>query len=354
MFSSFDAFLQAKFFGNHLQDIFMALGIFFGIYLIIFLTQKLIEPKLRIAVEKTETKVDDVIFDALAVLVNIGGVFLALFIAKSYLQLPEHFNQVMDTALGVIGTVIITWVIQHFFSALLDQYFKKLTKAEAKTLLPLLKMLLNIFIWLISAAFILSNLGYQITSLATGLGIGGVAIALAVKPTLESFFASISIFADRPFQIGDFIKADNISGTVETIGLRTTTIRTTTGTELIVPNVELTNTKIENVAKRNGHRFDGNVGLVYGTTAEKIEKSIVIIQDILKAHPMVNDEETRVWFDRFGDFSLIISFTYFVDAVPPYVERLEAVSEINLSIKKGFEKAKIDMAFPTQVVKIEK
>ncbi len=346
---NFYYFLNIKILNNSLQNIILALFAFLVVHLLIFIFKKYIAIKISSFVKKTVTKIDDIAFEALYKLVNLGGSLLAFFIALEFIVLPDVISIIFHKIIIIIATIIVTWILQELIINIIDESFKRISATLKRSFIPFFKNILNIFIWIIAGIFILSNLGYKITSLTAGLGIGGLAIALAVKPTLEAFFASVAIFSERHFQIGDIINVGGLSGTVKHIGLRTSVIETFSGTDLIIPNIELTSQTIENITKRAGERIDASVGVVYNTSSEKLKKGMSIIKSILEKNKSIN-EDIRVWFNSFGDSALIIKFTYFIDATLPYIERLNIISEVNIFIKRGFEKEKLEMAYPTQTL----
>ncbi|MBT4936340.1 mechanosensitive ion channel family protein [Candidatus Peregrinibacteria bacterium] len=345
--------LETPLLGNSLMSIFVSTGLIIATYIIFYILKKFLNQKVAALVKNTSTNLDDILFDSVSRLVSMSAHFVAIFIVWKYLKFPETADLFIKKALIVMTTIFIAWILQNLLVKVLDEYFKNISKNISNSFLPFIKNILKLFLWAITAIFILSNLGYSIASLAAGLGIGGLAIALAVKPTLEAFFASIAIFSGKPFKIGDMVKFDGYSGTVKQIGLRTTKIKTFSGTEVIVPNIDLANNKVENITKRMGERIDASIGVTYDTTSKHIEKGMDIIKKALQKKEGV-DEDIRVWFDSFGDFALIIKFTFFIDASLPFMERREIISNINFEIKKAFEKDKIEMAFPTQTIYVKK
>ena len=343
------AVLNYMIFGNRIVDIAIAFIIFFVVFFGFKILRNFLQKKVLEIVKKSQTQIDNILYNALLNFIKFGSGFIAIVLSIKFLVLPESVDVFLHKAFITIGTLLITWLVSDILKSMIDSYFKHSDNHVKKSLLPLVRNLSKLFIWIIAFIFILSNLGYTITSLAAGLGIGGLAIAMAVKPNLEAFFASIVIFADKPFQIGDVIRFGDHSGTILRIGLRTSIIKTYSGTEMIVPNVELANSKIENITKRAGQRIDAKIGVVYETDSSDLEKAIKIIQKILEKEENVSDD-IRVWFESFGDSALIISITYFIDAHIDYMNRMNTVSHINFEIKKSFEVEGINMAYPTQTL----
>jgi MscS family membrane protein len=345
--------LSITVFSNSIQNILISILLILGVYSFFHITKKILKNKVAKFIKKTATNIDDIIFDSVMKLVNMSAHFVSIFIVSKYLHLPDFIDLFIKKSLIIIGSLFITWILQSLLIKILDEYFKHISKNVVNSFLPFVKNILKILLWFISIIFILSNLGYSITSLAAGLGIGGLAIALAVKPSLEAFFASIAIFSGKPFKIGDMITFDSYGGTVKHIGLRTTTIQTFSGTEVIVPNVDLTNNKVENITKRKGERIDASIGITYDMSSKKTKKAMSIIRKVIDNKKHTKDD-IRVWFDAFGDSALILKFTFFIDASEAFMIRRETISDINFEIKEAFEKEAIDMAFPTQTIYMKK
>jgi len=345
--------LQIKIFNNNILDILIAGAVFLVIYFSIAIFKEHFAKRVNKLVQKTSTKIDDIIFESTLKFFNTGKLIISLGFALNFINFSTQTKTILNKIIIIITTIFITWLVQNITLKIIDEYFSKLSKNLKNSFLPFFKNFLNIFLWITATIFILSNLGYKISSLAAGLGISGLAIALAIRPTLEAFFASLAIFTDKSFQIGDIIKLNEHTGSVKKIGLRSTKIETFFGTEVVIPNTELINSGIENITKRSGQRIDASVGVTYETSSRKLEKGISIIKNTLKSQKEVL-EGFRVWFNTFGDFALIISLTYFISTEISYNERMEIISQINLEIKKEFEKQKIDMAYPTQTLYVKK
>ncbi len=348
-----DYLISIEFLNNNLYTVSLSLIVFISIYILMIIVKKIITSRLTNLVQKTKNQIDDIFLDSVVKIINSWKVFLSLLFAIKFLTLPQNIENIFNKIFIVIWTIIITIILQTLISCIIDEYFKSISKRLANSFTPFLKNMSKILLWLISIIFILSNLWYSISSLTAGLWISWIAIALAVKPTLESFFASISIFTDQPFQIWDMISFNWTSGTVKSIWLRTSVIKSFSGTEYVVPNTTLVSSEIENITKRVGQRKDFDIGVIYDTSHKKLEEWIEIIKNILKNQEGVL-ENNRVHFNAFGDSALIISTTYFIDSSLEFVKRLQISSTINFKIKKQFEKEKIEMAFPTQTVYVKK
>jgi len=197
---------------------------------------------------------------------------------------------------------------------------------------------------------ILDNLNVEISTLVASLGIGGIAVALALQNILGDLFASLSITLDKPFAIGDFIVVDDFEGDVEDIGLKSTRIRSLSGEELIFSNTDLLSSRVRNFKRLEKRRISFGIGVVYGTPVEKLKKIPGMIEDIIS--PLENVEFDRTHFKTLGDFSLDFSVVYHV-LEPAYAAYLDVQQVINLKIYQRFEEEGIEFAYPTQTVMLE-
>jgi len=255
----------------------------------------------------------------------------------------------------------IIWAIFRILDAVLEHYITPMTnKSESRLddqLLPFIRKILKILILIIGLIFLIKNLGYDVTSLVAGLGIGGLAFALAAQPLLSNLFGGVSIIADKPFQMGDRILVDQkFEGYVREMGMRSTTISTPKGTLVHIPNNVIATTAVENLSttKDHGVKLSFELGLEYDTTAEKIEEAMDIVNDILKKNPNVvqeGDGAPYISFWDFKDYYLKISGGY---SVYPTNVIGATKTKINLEIKKRFEKAHLHFAFPTQTLHVKK
>jgi small-conductance mechanosensitive channel len=214
-----------------------------------------------------------------------------------------------------------------------------------------MKSLVTWVICIISFLFILNNLGVNITSLAAGLGVGGLAVAFALQGVFADLFASISIYLDRPFNVGDYIVIGADSGTVKKIGLKSTRITTLQGEELVVSNKELTETRVKNYKRMRKRRVAFYFGVEYGTGYTKLDKIPKIIEKIIKSVKDVDFD--RANFTEFGDSALNFEVIMYINNRDYTIYR-QIQEKINLKIVQEFNKEKISMAFPTQTIHLKK
>lgn len=216
-------------------------------------------------------------------------------------------------------------------------------------LVPFFKELTKIFIWILAFFF---GLGFvfelNIANIIAGLGLGGLAVALAAKESLENLFASFTIFLDKPFVVGDLVTVNNITGTIEKVGFRSTRIRTLEKSFLTLPNKVMIDNPLDNLSLRTHRRADMNLSIDYQTSKEKLEVLMETLRAMLINHPRCS-EEPVVRFVQFGDSALIIRVLYFVDTLEFY-EFMKVREEINLLILEKTREAGCQFAFPTQTL----
>jgi len=280
---------------------------------------------------------------------------LGICLAARLWKFSEQMASLRDDVVGVLFAVTVTYIIYQLVE-LMDYWMKHLTSKTQTTLddmmVPLVRKTLRTLIVLMGIVQIAQQLSDKpITSILAGLGVGGLAVALAAQDTIKNFFGSLVIFADHPFQLTDRIKVEGHDGTVEEVGMRSTRIRTLSGHMVTIPNGELANKAIENISSRPYIKRVTNIGVTYDTPPEKVERAMQIIREILdaqndKMHP---DFPARIHFNNFNDCSLNIQVIYWF-APPEYWEFLDFDSEFNLELLKRFNEEEIEFAFPTQTL----
>jgi len=344
--------LNKVYFDNTLLDYLITLGIIIGGIIIIFVIKTYVFHRVEKRAEESQNKFDDF-------LVNVLGKTLipALYYGTFYISV-QHLNPnpSIDKFLYISGVVIITFLGIRFILALVNYglmhyWFEKVAddskKKHIKSVMPVLK----IAIYTIGAFFLLDNLGFKISTIIAGLGIGGVAVALAGQTILADLFSYFSILFDRPFEIGDFLILGDHMGVVEHIGVKTTRIRSLGGEQIILSNTDLTSSRVRNYKRMEARRVVFTVGVTYQTTLEQLK----VIPDIIK-NTISNIEGTtfdRCHFNQYGDFSLNIETVYYV-ATGDYNAYMDIQQQINLVLYEEFGKQGIEFAYPTQTLFLEK
>ena len=315
----------------------------------------IIKRYLRNLVNKSQIKFDDILLDAAEypgmILIFTACVYLGL----KFLTLPSNIQVLLDNAVKVIVILCFTWFAVNLLDDIVEYYIQPVveeseTKFDDQLLSPLRK-LLKIIVVILGVLTALKTIGYDITALLAGLGIGGLAVALAAQDTIKNFIAGILIFVDKPFRIKDWIKFEGGEGIVEDIGVRSTKIRTFNDSLIVVPNTNLVNANIENFSAMRKRRVLIYIGLTYDTPVEKIERAKEILREIIEGHPGTLPP-VRITFHRFNTYSLDLRVEYFIRNFG-FDYYLNTVDEINLKIKEAFDREGIEMAFPTEVVYVK-
>ncbi|MBT8088325.1 MAG: mechanosensitive ion channel family protein, partial [Gammaproteobacteria bacterium] len=219
--------------------------------------------------------------------------------------------------------------------------------AGAVAAMDIVSFLVRVAIWTVVVLVALDNLGVNITALVAGLGVGGIAVALAAQNIIGDLFASLSIVLDKPFVLGDFLVIDGLAGTVESVGLKTTRVRSLSGEQLVFSNNDLLNSRIRNFGRMQERRVPFSIGVTYQTPAEKLEQIPRIVEDILSHQDGARFD--RAHFQKFGDFSLLFEIVYYVES-SDYTLFMDIQQAINMEIFRRFEEAGIDFAYPTQSI----
>src|SRR5688572_27526428 len=220
-------------------------------------------------------------------------------------------------------------------------------KSFNNLLIPLISKTVKGFILIMAVLVTLDNLNFNIRTLLAGVSISGLALGLAAQDTVGNLFGAAAVFVDKPFKIGDLIKMEGVEGTVEEIGLRSTRIRNPDGHVITVPNKTMGNATITNVTRRPNIKTTLNIGVTYDTTADKLQEAVKIIEGVYRGHPMTHD--LIVGFNQFGDSALNVQVIHWWKGLD-YKQYVAGLQELNLELKRRFDAAQIDFAFPSRTV----
>jgi small-conductance mechanosensitive channel len=345
-------FLNQTYWGNTIETYLIALGILIIGIILVKILQKIVLFRLKKWAEKTDTNLDDLLIKSLEKSIIPLLFFGVLYSAITSLTLIPRVSKIIEIASLFITTFFIVRFISSTILLTLSYFIKKQERGEEKARqLRGMTVLINIFVWVIGIVFLMDNLGFDISAVVAGLGIGGIAIALAAQTILGDLFSYFVIFFDRPFEVGDFITVQDKVGTVEYTGIKTTRVRALTGEQLVFSNTDLTNSRIHNYKKMQERRIVFKLGVIYQTTAAQLEEIPKLVRQIIESHSDVRFD--RGHFASYGDFSLNFEFVYFVIS-SDYVKYMDTQQSINLQIYKEFEKRGIEFAYPTQTLFVNK
>lgn len=282
-------------------------------------------------------------------------VFALVSLLIPTLQLPISISKYLILGVNALLPLFAT-IFFYKMVDILGAYMKKMAERSENTLddqlVPLVRKILKTFVVVIGIMAILRGLKFDILPIITGLSIGGLAVALAAQDTLKNFFGSVMIFIDRPFQIGDWITSDNVDGTVEEVGFRSTRIRTFRDSLMYVPNSVISNQMVDNHGKRTYRRFYTRLAITYDTPANLIEVFVKGIEKIVLNHPDTRKDYYNIFLNDYGASSLDIMLYVFFK-VPNWTEELKCRQEIMLGINRLAEELGVRFAFPTQTLMVE-
>lgn len=338
-------------FGNVLRDYILAITVFV-VTLIVFKTIKYqVIKKLRHAADKTKSDIDDLL---IKIVDKVGWhfyIFFATYFAINFIQLPPIILTIFSYATPIVVVFIIVRSVQQ----LVDYGILKVTKEKepenGTSVANVLSRITKGILWSLAFLYIITRFGYDITTVVASFGVAGIVLAFGLQHVLSDVFASFSIFFDKPFNVGDFITVGGNWGVVKKVGIRSTRIQSLQGQEIIIPNQELTSEQIHNYKKMEKRRVQFSFGLIYDTSSEKIEKALELTKQVVSSVELVDFD--RVHFKEYGDFSLNFEVVYYVNT-SDYNKYMDVQQEINLKLKKAFEKERIEFAYPTQTVIINK
>jgi small-conductance mechanosensitive channel len=340
--------LELVYWENSVKDYLISLVFMLVGFLLLRLFKNFLLHRLKVAVSKTESNIDDI---ALQVIEKFGIPIvrvLLIYWALELLTLHSKVDKWLDIAYGVVTLYFIISFLLTLIRKVLEAQVMKQENGETKLRqIGGIMVVVNITFWAIGLLLFLSNLGYNVTTILTGLGIGGIAIALAAQNILGDLFNYFVIFFDRPFEVGDFITVDDKKGTVEYIGIKTTRLRSLSGEQIIISNSNLTSSRIHNYKRLETRRVLFTIGVVYGTPLEKLKRIPEMIKAIIEKHEFTTFD--RVHFISYGDFSLNYEVVFFVDN-PHYHIYMDILQQINFDIYEQFAAEQIDFAFPTQTL----
>jgi len=344
-------YLSQLFLRNSLTEWLIALAFIIGGIIVAKTAYYLFKKMSKGFFSRTKTKLDDVLVDTLEKPAIFAIAIIGFHLGMQQLSMTTDIRVFIENTNKVAIVICITWFIARLANAMVEEYMEPaIENSESKSkrqLLPIITKVIAITIWMIGIIIAFNAIGYNLAGLIAGLGIGGLAFALAAKDYLQNIFGGISIFTDKPFAIDDRIKIDGFDGKVEEIGIRSSRIRTLSGSLVTIPNSIFINNSVENVALEPTRKIMIRLGLTYGTSPDQLNRGMEILKEIVADHQNMVTDTPVVFLENFGDFALVILFIYYIrkEADIP-----ETQSTINLEILQRFEQEGLDFAFPTQTI----
>jgi len=310
--------------------------------------------QLRKATSRTQTQTDDLLLELARGPVKIITFVILMHIGLRVFAWPEWAAVFISKGLKLVVACSITYVALKAVDLAMGLWERRITEAERGVLdmqlLPVICKTIKAFVIMVAVLVTFQNLGVNVTGLLASLSIGGLAVGLAAQDTLSNLFGAVALFTDRPFRMGDRVQFDQVEGTVESIGMRSTRIRNLEGYLVAVPNRTMANACITNISRRPNIKTTLNLGLTYDTPADKVERALAILDEIFKPHPRTAD--LVITFNKFKDSSLNVLVEHWW-AGTDFREYAREFQQLNLELKRRFDAAGIEFAFPTQTVHVK-
>jgi len=341
--------LTQELFNNTYQTWLIAISAGAVAAIVLRILQKFSRKRLGDLAARTTTKWDDYLVKVIAGTRRLFLLVVAVLIGSLLLDLPDRLQHGITISFviallvqaGIWGGVLIDSALKDYREKVADEH-----PADVTTL-GLIGLAGRVSVWSLVVLLILENLGVDITALVAGLGIGGVAVALALQSILGDLFASLSIALDKPFVVGDFLAVGDLLGSVERVGLKTTRLRSLSGEQLVFSNTDLLASRVRNFGRMFERRVVFSLGVTYDTPRDKLKKVPGIIRKAIEA-----EEDTRFdrsHFSKYGDYSLNFESVYYV-LTPDYNHYMDVQQSIYFAIHKSFEEEGIEFAYPTQTL----
>lgn len=322
---------------------------FAAVLLILYAVRRILVKRLARLAARTANRVDDVLAGTFSRTRLLFLIAIATWAGAKMLTLPPAAHSGLNKLVliflliqaGIWLSSVLAFVVRHFVRLEVEDASSQVATSMALTFIG------RLVLWSVLLLVALDNVGIDINALITGLGIGGIAVALAAQNILGDLFASLSIMFDKPFVLGDFIIVGDLMGTVEKIGMKTTRVRALSGEQLIFSNNDLLSSRIRNLKRMEQRRIVFTVGVTYQTPADKLEQIPAMIREIIEAQPTTRFD--RCHFLNWGDSALQIETVYFVSS-PEFVVYADTHQKINLAIYRCFEQEGIEFAYPTRTL----
>lgn len=330
-------------------------GLVAGIsFFVLVVIKTIVLSRLHLFASKTNSKIDDALSESANMIGWPVYLILPIYIGSRFLMLPAGLKQ----AIVGLTLIVVGFYLANSLQLMVAFGLKRLFKFQRSqgeeidtTISGVIVFSAKVVIWIVIGLFVLQNLGFNVTALLGGVGIAGLAISFALQNILSDVFSFFSIYFDKPFTVGDFIDIGSESGTVESIGLKSTRVRTLQGQELVVSNSQLTSAQIHNYRKLEKRRVVMNIGVSYETSHKKLEKIPPLVTSICDTIDQI--ELGRIHLSEMGEYGLTYELVYFVQT-NDYAVYMDAQQKLILNILKNLEKEKITLAYPAQTVVLQK
>ncbi len=346
--------LDYTLFGVKAVDIIISIGIIFVAYFSKVQLSKIVITSMKKITSKTKTTLDDKFLNIIEPPLKLSILLIGIYFAIEWLN-AAIFKNILYNIEKTLVTFVIFWTMYRAvneFAFIFNRFSSKLSKGLSEDIANFVTKFLKSVIIIIGIMTILDGWGINVSAFVASLGLVGMAFALAAKDTTANLFGSLVIFSDKPFEKGDWVLTPDVEGTIESIGIRSTRVRTFAQALVSVPNAIIANSAITNWSKMGKRRIKMRLGLTYSTNTIQMENILKELREMLKNHPDIHPDTIMVYFDEFSDSSLSL-FCYFFTKTTIWAEFLQVKENINLEIMKIVEKNNASFAFPSQSLYIE-
>jgi len=342
--------LQESYYSNTLMAWITSLGIILLSLMLGKVVYWIFSKIVRSFTSRTETKLDDIIVDMVEEPVVFAIIATGIWFGLTILVLPEMATSAVSHSYSIILALLIGWMAARLFDAIYLEYLLPLADKSDNDLddqlMPILRKGVKATIWVLAIIIGLNNAGYNVGALIAGLGIGGLALAMAAKDTVSNIFGGFTIFTDKPFRLKERIIVAGYDGTVEEIGIRSTRLKTLAGRMVTIPNAKFADAPVENISVEPSRKIVLNLGMTYDTSPDQLQEAMDTLKTIGDANTHT-EEKTVIAFNGFGDFSMNIMFVYYISKGSDIAD---TQTEINMAILKQFNEKGLEFAFPTQTL----
>jgi MscS family membrane protein len=346
----FEGLFSRTFYGNSVAQWFTAFGIAVASLVVGRALYWLLGNVVKKLTAKTKTRLDDLIVDMVeepvVLIVTLWGAWLGI----GRLALPATVQLWMGNALRFVVILTAAWMVTRLLDALYKEYLVPLAgKTETQLddqLLPIVRKGAKLAIWAVGIVVAVNNAGYDVGALVAGLGIGGLALAMAAKDTVSNMFGGLMIFTDRPFKLNDRVRVSGFDGFIRDIGVRSTRLQTLDGTVVTIPNAKFSESAVENISLEPSRKIVVNLGLTYDTPPAKMQEAMSLLRDLASQEARL-EPTASVAFTAFGESAMNVNFVYFIrkDA-----DILATQTAVNIAILERFAAAGLELAYPTRTL----
>lgn len=343
--------LQKELWGNSIDtwatSIIIIIGAVVVVKLISIFSRKIVRP----FITRTRNGLDDIIYSSLEPPLKFAILLLGVWIAIHRLVYPDSVVKIVDNIYRILIILDITWIFARLSGGLLQTYWGCRSDGQINRMMPVIRRSILVVMWIIGSIMALSNIGVNISTLLGTLGVGGIAFALAAQDTIKNIFGAFTIFADKPFSIGDIVRIDNYEGTIIDVGVRSTRILGYDKRIVTIPNYKVADNSIVNISSEPMRRVVLKLGLTYDTSFEKMEEALHILQSIPGSvgNVSTNPSDITVYFSEYTDSALEITYIYHIRKSGNIQQ---VTSNMNMAILNAFNQAGLNFAFPTQTLYI--